>query len=134
MADLLFNGVGLALTAGAVGMLAYKATTKEPLCSGETPQLLCAGQYLSVLAVLVLWMCSKLCSSKILTEILSLMADLLLGAVVVSIITTDAESFVDLEQPQRMVGNMLVFVCALWRLSVRVNSLVSPQAPMYQYY
>lgn len=134
MADLLFTGVGLALTAGAVGMLAYKATTNQALCSGETPQLLCAGQYLSVLAVLLLWLSSILCSSKVLTGVLSMMADLLLGAVVVSLVTTDADSFVDFQEPQRIVGNMLVLVLAMWRLSMRINELVTPATPVYQYY
>lgn len=131
MASLLFNGVGLALVAGAFSMLAYKAATKEPLCTQKTPEALCAAQYLTVLLVLLLWVSSLLCTSKTLTNLLAMLGDLLLGALVVTLITTDAASFVDYDNPQRIVGNALIVVLAVWRLSIRLNDLLPSQSPDY---
>lgn len=134
MASLLFNGVGLALVAGAIGMLAYKATTKEPLCTEQTPEAMCAAQYLVVLMVLLLWVSSLLCTSKTLSTLLSAAADMALLALVVSLFTTDAASFIDYENPQRIVGNAMIVVLAVWRLSIRVNDMIAPQQPTYSGY
>jgi len=135
MATLLFNGVGLVLTAAAVGMLAFKATTGQPLCTGQVSELLCMGQYLSVLAVLTLWVSSFLCQSKMMTSLLTMLADLVLAVVVVSIVTTDPQSFIDLSNPSQMVGNALIVLLAIWRLSLRINDVITPApSPYYQYY
>lgn len=132
MASLLFNGVGVLLVGGALAMLGYKATTQQPLCTEATPQALCAAQYLTVLLVLMMWVSSLLCASPTLAKLLSVGADMVLLGLVVSLFTTDAASFVDYENPQRIVGNAMIVVLAVWRLSIRLNEMM-PSQPSYGY-
>jgi hypothetical protein len=140
MTSLIFSAVGLLLAAGAIALLTYKAVNAEPLCAAEAPGMLCAAQYLAVLAVLALWLSSKLCASATLAKTLAAAADIAIIAVVVTMLNTDAAALVDVSNPQRMLGNILVVVVALWRVSARVSEMLpAPQSayggysPQYQY-
>ena len=131
MSSLVFSAVGLLLAAGAIGLLTYKSVNAEPLCAAEAPGMLCAAQYLAVLAVLTLWLSSKLCASRVLANMLAAAADIALIAVVVTMVNTDAAALVDVSNPQRMLGNILVVVVALWRVSARVSEMLPAPQPMY---
>jgi len=127
------NVVGLALVAAALGLVGYKATTDDPMCTGSTSDMLCAAQYLAVLAVLGLWVASVSCTSPTATALLTALADLVLLGVVVTIVNTDPESFVDVDNPQRIAGNALIVLVAIWRISVRVNEFLAPRQSYYAY-
>lgn len=131
MSSLVFSAVGLLLAAGAIGLLTYKAVNAEPLCAAEAPGMLCAAQYLAVLAVLTLWLSARLCTSVVIAKMLAAAADIALIAVVVTMVNTDAAALVDVSNPQRMLGNVLVVVVALWRVSARISQMLP--ATQYAY-
>jgi hypothetical protein len=133
MSSLVFSAVGLLLAAGAIGLLTYKAVNAEPLCAAEAPGMLCAAQYLAVLAVLTLWLSARLCGSATMANMLTAAADVALIAVVVTMVNTDAAALVDVSNPQRMLGNALVVVVALWRVSARVSQLLPAPQSAYGY-